>query len=239
MFWIGLPEVAPCAALLVADVLRLELVVGVVDAAGAVEPVGAALGHQVDADAAGLLRDVHAAGVDRHFLERVEVVVGRRRAGRVHVGDVDAVERPLVVERCCRRARCSSTAGPTCCRRCSRGPWRCPAVCCRMTHGSRADGMLCSCSSVKVCLVPVCLVSTIGLSPVTVTVSCTAETPSCVLTFALKPTVTSMPSLMTVLKPAQLELHVISADVEARELERSRSRSSSRSVAGAATGRSA
>ena len=37
-----------------------------------------------------------------------------------------------------------------------------PAVCCRMTHGSRADGMLCSCSSVNVCFVPVCLVSTIG-----------------------------------------------------------------------------
>ena len=61
--------------------------------------------------------------------------------------------------------------------------------------------MLCSSSSVNVCFVPVCLVSTIGLSPVTVTVSCTVETPSCVLTLALKPTVTSMPSLTTVLKP--------------------------------------
>ena len=113
------------AALVVGDVLRLERIVGVVDAARAVELVAAALGDQVDADAAGLLRHVDAAGVDRHFLERVEVVVGRRRAGGVHVGDVDAVERPLVVERCCRRARCSWTAGPTCCRRCSRGPWRC------------------------------------------------------------------------------------------------------------------
>src|SRR5205823_8136094 len=56
-------------------------------------------------------------------------------------------------------------------------------------------------SSVKVCLVPVCLVSTIGLSPVTVTVSATADTPSCVLTLALKPTVTAMPALITVLKP--------------------------------------
>jgi hypothetical protein len=45
------------------------------------------------------------------------------------------------------------------------------------------------------------LVSTIGLSPVTVTVSCTAETPSCVLTLAEKPTVTMIPSLTTVLKP--------------------------------------
>ena len=59
----------------------------------------AALGHEVDADAAGLLRHVDAAGVDRHFLERVEVVVARRRAGGRHVGDVDAVERPLVVGR--------------------------------------------------------------------------------------------------------------------------------------------
>ena len=38
-----------------------------------------------------------------------------------------------------------------------------PAVCWRMTHGSRADGMLCSSSLVNVCLVPVSLVSTIGL----------------------------------------------------------------------------
>ena len=75
-----------------------------------------------------------------------------------------------------------------------------------MTHGSRAEGMLCSCSRVNVCFVPVCLVSTIGLSPVTVTVSCTAETPSCVLTLALKSTVTWMFSLMTVLNPASSNL---------------------------------
>ena len=36
-----------------------------------------------------------------------------------------------------------------------------------MTHGSRADGMLCSCSSVKVCLVPVSFMSTTGVAPVT------------------------------------------------------------------------
>ncbi len=65
-----------------------------------------------------------------------------------------------------------------------------PAVCWRMTQGSRADGMFCSCSMVNVCFVPVSFVSTIGLSPVTVTVSCTVDTPSCVLTLALKPTVT-------------------------------------------------
>ena len=64
-----------------------------------------------------------------------------------------------------------------------------PAVCWRMTHGSRAEGMLCSCSSVKVWRVPVCLVSTAGVSLVTVTTSCTADTPSCGLMLALKPTV--------------------------------------------------
>ena len=77
-----------------------------------------------------------------------------------------------------------------------------PAVCWRMTHGSRADGMFWSWSTVNVDLVPVCFVSMIGLSPVTVTVSWTADTPSCVLTLALKPTVTAMPCLMTFLNPA-------------------------------------
>ena len=41
--------------------------------------------------------DVRAARGDLHFLEHVEVVVDRRRAGGGHVGDVDAVDRPLVV----------------------------------------------------------------------------------------------------------------------------------------------
>jgi hypothetical protein len=76
-----------------------------------------------------------------------------------------------------------------------------PAVCCRMTHGSRADGMLWSSSLVNVCFVPVLRVSTIGLSPVTVMVSCTWEMPSCALTCAVKPTVTKMSWLMTVLNP--------------------------------------
>ena len=67
-----------------------------------------------------------------------------------------------------------------------------PAVCWRMTHGSRADGMLCSSSLVNVCLVPVSLVSTIGLAPVTVIVSCTVEMPNCALICALKPTFTMM-----------------------------------------------
>src|SRR5581483_6736743 len=51
----------------VGEVLAFELVVGDVEARGAAELVGAALRDEVDPDAAGLLRDVHAAGVDRHF----------------------------------------------------------------------------------------------------------------------------------------------------------------------------
>src|SRR5436190_23463229 len=51
----------------VGDVVRLEAVVGDVIAARSVEPVAAALGHEVDADAAGLLRHVDAARVDRHL----------------------------------------------------------------------------------------------------------------------------------------------------------------------------
>ncbi len=62
--------------------------------------------------------------------------------------------------------------------------------------------MLCSWSSVNVCFVPVSFVSTTGVAPVTVTVSCTAETPICVVALALKPTVTRMSGLMIVLNPA-------------------------------------
>ena len=70
-----------------------------------------------------------------------------------------------------------------------------------MTHGSRADGMFCRVSRSKVDLVPVAFVSTIGLSPVTVTVSWTVESSICCEISALKPTVTRMPSRTTVLKP--------------------------------------
>src|SRR5207302_6916515 len=83
----------------VGDVVRFLLLIGDVEARRSLEAIAAALGHEVDADAAGLLRHVDAAGGDRHFLERVEVVVAGRRAGRGHVGDVDAVERPFVVGR--------------------------------------------------------------------------------------------------------------------------------------------
>ena len=79
------------------DVVVFKLLVGPERAGIALETIGAALGHEVDADAAGLLRHVRAARGDLHFFEHVEVVVDRGRAGRGHVGDVDAVNRPLVV----------------------------------------------------------------------------------------------------------------------------------------------
>ena len=83
-----------------------------------------------------------------------------------------------------------------------------PAVCWSTTHGSRAEGMLCSSSLVNVCFVPVLRVSTMGLWPVTVIVSCTVETPSSALICALKPTVTKMSSLTTVLNPASSNFSV-------------------------------
>src|SRR5690242_5578807 len=69
----------------VGDVVRAGVLVRVVEPAGPAELVAAALGHQRDADTGRLLRHVRAAGGDRHFLERIEVVVGRRRAGRGHI----------------------------------------------------------------------------------------------------------------------------------------------------------
>ena len=58
----------------------------------------------------------------------------------------------------------------------------------------------------NVVFVPTSLVSTTGLSPLTVTVSCTLETLICVVTFALNPTVTRMSSLTTVLNPGSSNL---------------------------------
>ena len=81
-----------------------------------------------------------------------------------------------------------------------------------MTHGSRADGMLCSCLEVNVCLVPVSLVSTIGLSPLTVTVSCTVETPSCVLDVGAEADRDRDAFLDDRLESRQLELDRVSAD---------------------------
>ncbi len=70
-----------------------------------------------------------------------------------------------------------------------------------MTHGSRAEGMFWSDSMSNVVFAVVALVSTIGLSPLTVTVSCTVEIASCWLTCAVKPMFTTMPSRTTVLNP--------------------------------------
>ncbi len=60
--------------------------------------VGAALGHQVEHDAAGGDGGVRAAGRDLHLLEGAEVEVRRGGAGRCHVGDHHAVHRPDRVE---------------------------------------------------------------------------------------------------------------------------------------------
>ena len=71
------PGAGALLALIVRDVVRLEPLVGHVHARRAAKLDRPALGDEVDADAAGLLRHVDAAGVDRHFLEGVEVVVAR------------------------------------------------------------------------------------------------------------------------------------------------------------------
>jgi hypothetical protein len=56
-----------------------------------------------------------------------------------------------------------------------------PGVCSRMTQGSRADGIFSSMSLLKFVPIVVDFVSTMGLSPLTVTVSCTVETSSLAL----------------------------------------------------------
>ena len=63
-----------------------------------------------------------------------------------------------------------------------------PGVRSSMTHGSRADGTFCSCSCVKLLLVPVLRVSTSGASLETVTVSWSAETSRVALVVVLPPT---------------------------------------------------
>ena len=53
--------------------------------------------HEVQLHARRGVRGIGAAGRDLHLLEHVEVVVGRRRAERAHVGDRDAVHVPGVL----------------------------------------------------------------------------------------------------------------------------------------------
>ena len=97
MFWIGAPEPPPWA--LISGVTLSDSNFSLVLYRRPVpsEAIGPAAGDEVDADAAGLLRRIRAAGRDLHLLHHVEVVVDRRRARRRHVGDVHAVERPFVV----------------------------------------------------------------------------------------------------------------------------------------------
>ena len=70
-----------------------------------------------------------------------------------------------------------------------------------MTQGSRADGMLWSFSRSNVVCSVVLRVSTIGLSPVTVIVSCTSVIASCALIWAVNPISTRTPSRTSDLKP--------------------------------------
>ena len=81
-----------------------------------------------------------------------------------------------------------------------------PGVCSIITHGSRALGIFSSMSLVKLADIVVDVVSTTGLSPVTVTVSCTVEISSPALTSALKPAWTMMSLRTYFLKPVSSEL---------------------------------
>ena len=57
-----------------------------------------------------------------------------------------------------------------------------------------------------VCSVRALVTSTTGVSPVTVTVSCTPPTRRSAFTVAMKLPVSSMPSRLTVLKPGSVKL---------------------------------
>ena len=66
---------------------------------------------------------------------------------------------------------------------------------------SRAFGIDCSCSSLKVWTTRVALVSITGDSPVTVTVSCNVARASSTFTLAVKPSAIWISSRLTVLNP--------------------------------------
>src|SRR4029450_7930675 len=89
----------PGGAALGGHVVPLQVLVVVVGAEHAAERIGAALDDEVEAHAAGARLDVVARGRDLDFLEVVEVEIGRRRARRGHVGNLDAVHRPARVLR--------------------------------------------------------------------------------------------------------------------------------------------
>ncbi len=76
-----------------------------------------------------------------------------------------------------------------------------PADCSRITHGSRADGMLCSASCVKRVVRDVSFTSTSGVSAVTEIASSTAEISRAWLIWALRPISRRSPSRTTVRNP--------------------------------------
>ena len=79
---------------LVGHVVGLHRLVVEVAPQAALELVGAALDDEVQTHAAGRLLDILAGRRDLDLFEVVIVEIGRRRPGRGHVGDDDAVERP-------------------------------------------------------------------------------------------------------------------------------------------------
>ncbi len=81
-----------------------------------------------------------------------------------------------------------------------------PAACSMMTHGSRAEGMLWRVSCVNRLVLLVSRRSTTGVSPLTVTVSCTVEISRAALIWTFAPISTRMPSRTSVLKPASSNL---------------------------------
>ena len=73
-------------------------------------------------------------------------------------------------------------------------------------HMSRPFGSDCSCSILKFCCTRVALVSMIGDTPLTVTVSCNVASARSALTCAVKPSAIAMPSRFSVVNPASSKL---------------------------------
>ncbi len=77
-----------------------------------------------------------------------------------------------------------------------------------MTHGSRADGIDCMYSSDRFVPVPVFFTSTIGVVPVTVTVSSTDDSTIVTSICEFRPRRTSTSSWTTVWKPSSANVSV-------------------------------
>ena len=92
---VRLPD--PAGAEPVVQVLRLEPLVFVEDAAAAREDIAAAFGDDVEEDAGRLDLRTVSGGRNLHFLETVERVVGERRPHRRRVGHIHAVQVVLVL----------------------------------------------------------------------------------------------------------------------------------------------